>query len=247
VDVFDVVTGDVIGSVARQYDTVLAAAVDPYRELIAAGGSNRKVRVYDLLTDGVAHTVEGHNDWVTAAAFSPDATLLATADRAGAIRVVEALTGRPVHEITSDGGAVHELAFRPDSNVLASAADDGAISLWNMDDGARIKRVAAHSGAALSVDFAADGRFCSGGADGHVKLFDASGGGITAGGGFEPMGDWVYQVRFAAGGAQILAGAWNGKVQLYNAADGAVLWTFDTSPKPSQQVATARPQTNSPH
>ena len=35
-------------------------AIDPYRELLATGGSNRKVRVHDLLTNELAYEIGKH-------------------------------------------------------------------------------------------------------------------------------------------------------------------------------------------
>lgn len=227
--IFDVVSGERLGQVADGYDAVLAAAIDPYRELVAAGGSNRIVRVHDLLTNEIAFEVRAHNDWITAIAFSPDATLMATADRSGGMFVWEAETGRQVHILRGHGGAIHDLAFRPDSNVLASAGADRTVRLWNMDNGSQIKRFNAHGGAVLSIDFSPDSRICTSGADGLVKLWKPDGGGLKT---FENLGDWVYETCFVDQGRGAIGGTWTGQLSVFDCESGQRRQQFDTNPAP---------------
>lgn len=223
---FDVITGRRLHEVGKQYDAVLAAAIDPYRELVAVGGTNRTVRVHDLLTNQRAWEIKKHNDWITALAFSPDATLLASGDRAGGLFVWEAETGRLVHVLRGHGGAIHDLAFRPDSQSLASAGADRTVRLWDMKSGKQLKRFNAHAVQTLSIDFAPDGRICTGGADGRAKLWKPDGGALRT---LEPLGDWVYETCFADAGRLIIAGTWTGELYLFNAADGKLLRKLDSN------------------
>ena len=212
VAIYDVATAKRIATLGRMYDSVLAAAIDPYRELVAAGGSNRVVRVYDLLEgNAVAYEIRKHNEWITAVAFSPDATLLATADRAGALYVWEADTGRLVH-VLKHGSAIRAIAFSPNSRLLASTGDDGMVRLWDTDDGRRVRQFRASSQPVLCLDIAPDGRIVAGGQDRRVRLFDASGKALRQ---FAPADDWVYAVCFAQGGKRIFAGGFSGRVSVY--------------------------------
>lgn len=232
--IFDVASGQRVAELEKQYDAIPAAAIDPYRELVAAGGSNRVVRVHDLLTGEVAYEIRKHNDWITAVAFSPDATLLATADRSGGLFVWEAETGREVHELRGHSGAIHDLAFRPGSDALASAGEDRSVRLWNMDDGKQIKRFNAHGGATLAVDFAPDARLTTGGSDGVVKLWKPDGSVLRT---FEPLGDWVYVARFLERGKLVMAGNWAGQIHIFEAETGRRVWQLDTNPHPAAHVA----------
>ncbi|HEY3243901.1 MAG TPA: c-type cytochrome domain-containing protein [Phycisphaerae bacterium] len=231
---FDVISGQRLGNFGAPNDSVLSAAIDPFRELVAFGGTHKKVYVHDLLKNAPAYELTAHNDWITALAFSPDATLLATADRAGGLFVWEAESGRDVHILRGHNGAVHAVAFRPDSGVLASAGDDGTIRLWDMGNGKQIKQWAAHAAGALCIEFASDGRLCSGGADGLVKLWKPDGGAIRK---FEGLGDWVYQVGFTSEGKHVIAGTWSGAVHVLDAENGKPLWQFDTNFKTKPDVA----------
>jgi hypothetical protein len=226
--IFDVISGQRLGELGRQYDTVLCSAVDPYLEYIAIGGSNKKVRVHDLLTDSVGFEITKHTDWVTAVAYSPDATLLATGDRAGGLFVWQADTGRLVFELRGHGGSIQDLAFRPDSGVLASTGDDGTVRLWEMENGGKIKQWGAHGTASLAIDFHPDGRICTSGADNVAKLWKIDGGGIRT---FENLGDWIYQVCFADGGKCVVAGTWTGQLVVFDTESGNRIWQFDTNPK----------------
>lgn len=225
--VFDVATGARVAEVGRQYDAVLSAAIDPYRELVATGGSNRKVRVHDLMTNEQAYEIDKHNEWITALSFSPDATLLATADRAGGLFVWEADTGRLVHILRSHDQAIHDLAFSRDSNVLYSAGDDGKVRMWNMDNGKLTKQFGAHNGATLTLDVAPDGRLCTGGADRLLKLWKPDGSAIKQ---LPPLDDWIYAACFGANGKLVIGGTWTGGIQVFSTDTAEPLWQFDTNP-----------------
>jgi|GEM_PF-1616319 len=225
--IFDVISGERIAETGQAYDSILAAAIDPYRELVAYGGSNKKVRVYDLFTNEPAYEIKAHHDWITAIAFSPDATLLATADRSGALFVWEAETGRQVHILRGHSGAINDLAFRSDSNVLASAGEDHTVRWWEMENGKRTRQFNAHNAAVLSLDYAADGRLCTGGADTLAKLWNPDGGAARS---LDPKGDWVYEACFTSDDAGVLTGTWSGQIDLFEAQSGKRLWQFDTNP-----------------
>ncbi|MCG3125662.1 MAG: hypothetical protein CHACPFDD_00487 [Phycisphaerae bacterium] len=239
VQVIDVVTGQRIADVGHMYDAVITAAIDPYRELLAYGGSNRKVRVFDLLAGRNAFELAEHNDWITAVRFSPDATLLATGDRGGGLFVWEAATGRPVHVLRGHGGAINALEFRRDSEWLASASDDGTVRFWEMKNGSQVRSITAH-GSALTVAFAPDGRCVTGGADGLIKLWNPDGGPLRD---LVPAADagsanpstprsWITRACFMDAGALIAAGDDAGRVALFDAAGGQLVWRCDTNPAP---------------
>ena len=235
--IFDVRSGQRLFEIGRMYDAILAAACDPFRELVAYGGSNRIVRVFDTVTNQQAYDLRKHNDWIMAVAFSPDATLLATADRAGGLFVWEALTGRLVHELRGHDGAIHSLAFSPDSQTLLSAGDDGAVRMWSMDDGRKRKQFNAHGGAVLSLDVARDGRIVTSGSDGLVKLWQPDGQAVRT---FDGLEDWAYSAVFAADGARIIAGDWRGNVDVFDCASGQRVQQYTTVPNSVPELALAQ-------
>jgi WD40 repeat protein len=230
--VFDVVTGTRVAEVGLQYDAVLRAAIDPYRELVASGGSNRKVRVHDLLINEPAYEIDRHNEWITALAFSPDATLLATADRAGEFFVWEAETGRLMHILRGHDHAIHDLAFSRDSNTLYSAGDEGTVRMWSMDNGKLMKQIRTHNSATLAIDVAPDGRLLTGGTDGPLELWKPDGAVMRQ---LPRLDDWTYSACFDASGKQLIAGSWTGRIHVFSADTAESLWQFDTNPAPSQE------------
>ncbi|RMF75213.1 MAG: WD40 repeat domain-containing protein, partial [Planctomycetota bacterium] len=229
--IFDVRSGERLFEIGRMYDVVLAAACDPFRELVAYGGSNRVVRVFDTLTGKTAYELRKHNEWITSLAFSPDATLLATADRAGGLFVWEALTGRFVFELRGHDGAIHALAFSPDSQTLLSAGDDGVVRMWNMDDGRKIRQFNAHAGAVLSIDVAPDGRLVTSGADRRVKLWEPGGKAMRT---LPELEDWAYSAAFSSDAARVYAGDWCGNVEVFDCGDGERKRRFTTTPAAPQ-------------
>ena len=163
--VYDVRTGDIRGRFGERKDAALAAALAPRGDLVAVGGTRRRVRVFRV-SDGAALWQHAHDDWVTAMAFSPDGKMLATADRQGGVVVREADNGREVHDFKGADGVVTSLAFSPDAASLATAGADRSVSLFRMRDGRRMFRKASHTDQALCVTWRSPSSLVSAGADG---------------------------------------------------------------------------------
>ena len=223
---FDVKTGERVGEIGDEYDSVLAADISPDHSQVALGGPKKMLRVYDVATGELQYENKKHTDWVTAIEFSPDGVLLASGDRANGLMVWEAFTGRPFHTLNGHGGSVNDVSWRPDSNVLASASSDNTIRLWEMTNGSQVKSWNAHGGA-YAVDYIRDGRLVSTGRDRVVRLWNGDGGQIAE---FTGMTDLGLEVAFDAETNRALGGDWVGVVRVWNAADAALLGQFDTNP-----------------
>lgn len=207
-------TGQRVGTYGEYYDTVLAADISPDHRMIALGGSNKKVRVYSTETGAELYTLEKHNDWIQAVKFTPDGEILTTADRAGGMYVWQAANGREVEQLRGHEGGINGLAYTADSNVLASVGDDGTVKLWDTWKYTQIRSFQAHN-KALYVDINAEGQIITAGADHTTKVWAQDGTQLKA---FPDTGDWVYAACFAQN-KRIVGGTWSGSV---------IMWDFDS-------------------
>jgi hypothetical protein len=185
---FDVKTGNRLGTFGQELDVVLAADISPDGKLVALGGPSKLVKVFSAPDGKQLYQIKRHTDWVTALEFSPDGQRLATADRAGGILLWDAATGGTFGALSEHKDSVTSLSWRGDSQLLASGSEDGQIIIWNVGDGFPVSTIAkAHQpkppqgtfgtppGGVLSVQFGPDGRLFSVGRDSTIRIWSADG------------------------------------------------------------------------
>lgn len=223
---WNIKTGERMGTFGEYYDTVLAADISPDHRMIALGGPNRKVRVYSTETAEELYGLEKHNDWVQAVKFTPDGEILTTADRGGGMYVWQAANGREVEQLRGHEGGINALAYTADSNVLASVGDDGTVQLWDTWKYTRIRTFKAHGKAALYVDINADGLIITAGADQTTKVWGQDGKEQKA---FAGTSDWVYAACFGQN-KKVVGGTWTGNVILWDMESGSEIAQVSTNP-----------------
>ena len=139
---WDVATGERIGTVGNEADSVLAADISPDQQFVALGGPNKQVKIFNTKDGKQTGLIKKHTEWITAIAYSPDGKYLATADRNGGVEVWESgAEPKPFNTLAGHKVACTALAFMP--GVLASASEDGKIALWNVKEGTEIRSWAA--------------------------------------------------------------------------------------------------------
>lgn len=229
---WNIKTGERMGTYGQYYDTVLAADISPDHRMIALGGPNKKVRVYSTETGEELYKLDKHNDWIHAVKFTPDGEILTTADRAGGMFIWQAANGREVEQLRGHTGAIHALAYTPDSNILASAGEDGTVQLWDTWKYKRVRSIKAHSKAALYVDVSSDNRIISAGADRQTKIWGLDGKEQKA---FKDGGDWVYAACFGQNN-RIVGGTWSGNIILWDGESGEAVAELSTNPSAEQMA-----------
>jgi hypothetical protein len=213
VALWDIQTGERVGTVGNEFDQVLGADLSPDHSSVALGGPGRVLKIYSTKEGKLEHSIKKHTDWITAVAYSPDGRYLASADRAGAVVVWEGSTGKEFNTLPGHKVAVTSLAFMP--GVLASGSQDGTIVLWDVKEGKEIRKWNAHGGGVEWVDFTPDGRVVSCGRDKVAKVWDQTGKVLFTSAAFDDIA-----LRAALANDRVIVGDWTGSIRVF-AMEGA--------------------------
>jgi WD40 repeat protein len=100
---------------------IYALSYAPDGHTLAAGGSERTIRIWDANT-GELRRLLAHGEMCRALAWSPDGTLLAAAGE-GVVALWEPRAGMRQAMLTGHCGQVSSVAFSPDGKLLACASE----------------------------------------------------------------------------------------------------------------------------
>ena len=168
---FDITTGGRLLTVAKEFDSVLAADIRPGFDIVATGGPSRLLKIWNTESGSLVKSIKKHTDWITALDLSSDGVLLASGDRNGGVWVWESETANEFHTLRGHQAAITTTAFRSDSDVLATASEDGTVRFWEMNGGSEVKKIDAHPGGVTAFAFARDGSSVTAGRDLKARLW----------------------------------------------------------------------------
>lgn len=235
----------------RSSDTIFSVDVSDNGQLLAAAGCDRLVRIWDI-SKGFANPVlkqsfENHADWVLSVNFSADGTRLVTASRDKSSKVWVIPTKESLVTFSGHGGYVFGALMSGDGNQGISAGADGNIRWWDAKAkskslGKQVRSAGGHRGPIYDL---AEWRqkdkhlLATAGEDGTARLWDAKTGKAlrTLSGAKQAL----YAVAFSPDGKLVAAGGLEGKIYVWNTADGKLLKEFHASPNYRPQATTAGP------
>ena len=168
---FDITTGAGLLTVAKEFDSVLAADIRPGFDIVATGGPSRLLKIWSTETGALVKSIKKHTDWITALDLSADGVLIASGDRNGGVWVWESDTASEFHTLRGHQAAITATAFRADSNILATASEDGTVRFWEMNGGSEVRKNDAHPGGVTAFAFARDGSSVTAGRDMKAKFW----------------------------------------------------------------------------
>ncbi|HZZ79851.1 MAG TPA: c-type cytochrome domain-containing protein [Gemmataceae bacterium] len=217
-------------------DSILALGVSKDGKKIAAGGTDRMVRVFDVDSGKMEHAIENHADWILGVVFSPDAHAIVTASRDKTAKMWDLKNKESLLTFPDHQNIVNNVAMTPDGVFGLSAGEDGSIRIWQATDkskaiGKATKNMGGHSKAVFRLASFADGKntlIASCSADMTVRLWNPVAG--TALKTLSGMTDWVYAVAISPNGQLVAGGAANGEVRVWKTGDGNLVTTFNATP-----------------
>jgi RNA polymerase sigma factor (sigma-70 family) len=163
----------------------VCAALAPDGFLLAAAGTDGRVRLWDLTAGRSWRRLEIRAPGeVSVLAFTPDGRHLAACDATAGVRLWDVATGREVCRLGADraaggcAGRGDAIVFSPDGGLLATgstvATDDtttGVIRLWDVRGGEEIRQIRGRAPDSSALAFTPDGRLLAWpAADGTVRL-----------------------------------------------------------------------------
>lgn len=216
--IFDVKTGERKTEIGDEFDVVLAADISADHRFVALGGPGKLVKIYSVANGKELHKIKKHTDWVTAMEFSPDGSMLASGDRSGGLHVWDPEGGSIIFTLDAHKQQVTEMAWRADSELLVSVAEDGKLVMWDTIEGWAAKTVVPHKegkkdGSVLSVAYAKDGCLATAGRNKSVGYLTGSGSFKAS---FDAFEDLPTRVAFTHDGKHVLAGDFEGRVQVWD-------------------------------
>jgi WD40 repeat protein len=171
-----------------------SAAYSPDGKLLAAGGSDNKIRLLDTATGKIIRELTGHLARTYQPATNPKSPFDLLVSSVGE-------------------GNVTSVAFSPDGKVLASGGWDDMVRLWDVKTGDPLRVIFAHKAMVATVTFSADGKFLAsrGGLDGIVRLWDpATGAELRKFEGLSKVNPWRFNrdtaLAFAPDGKSLAIG-----------------------------------------
>jgi WD40 repeat protein/serine/threonine protein kinase len=197
VKVWDAIAGDERRNLLGHTDRVTTAAFSPDGKRLASAGHDRTVKIWDVASWSEIRTLQGHTGVVRWLAFSPDGKRLASASWDGSAKLWDPATGQDVLTLKGHAFGVRAVAFSPDGTRLATAGNDQAVKVWDATTGQEARTLIGHTrdvalgglgrashtalmfsdltGGVAGVTFLEDGtRLASAGADGTVKVWEAT-------------------------------------------------------------------------
>lgn len=217
--IWDTATTNVVLTLSGHTDDVRDVAFSSDGMRVATASTDNTARVWHAGT-GIELLRLQHGNQVRTVAFSQDGKSLITGSWDFSAAVWDLATGRKTRTL-------------PDSTspVLGIAINDRHVAIARMDSSARVldldsgdtTSLAGHKGQINGIVFSPDGRrVATASSDRTAKVWDLAPSELPALG-----SDRVRRVAFSPNGTQFAAGTTDGKIQLIDAEDGAVLFSDD--------------------
>ena len=208
-------------------DAMLCATFSLDGSRLAAGGADRLLRVFAVKSGSEILRLEQHSDWVHSTAFSPDGQRLASASRDRTARVYNSTNGAAIATFRGHEAAVEFVTFNDDGKVLLTAGTDRKVRFSSFTETNKPGEFAKFEVAVTGLARVKQSVFIAL-ADGQVtqrRLVKRAE--VRA---FTGHGDRVTALAFHAPSQRLATGAHDGKVRLWNLADGKLLGEFTASP-----------------
>lgn len=218
VRLIDFTSGEVLAVMGRSTDVIWDVAFRPSGDQVAVASTDRSIRVFDLSTLDQMLSLASHADWVTAVAWSPDGTKLASASRDKSAKIFDAESGQLQVSYQGHGSAVRDVCFAPDGKQAFTVGGDQKLHRWHVADAKKIAEIPL-GGEGFDLALGKEWLIvpCSNQRTVKVDL-------VTNKVSREYPGhsDWVLSATLSPDQSQLVTGASDGEIRVWNVADGTL-------------------------
>lgn len=219
--------GSVAQVVAMTSDVAYDAQFSPTGDRLATAAADGTIRIFNVADWKEQLTITSHSDWVMAVAWSDDGTKLASGSRDKTSKVFDAKTGDLVVTFAQHNAAVKGVFWHPENNKIFSSGSDNQVRRWELNEA----KQAGNSGFGDEVYKLVPGGkefFYAASADKTVRQFKRADGGQAKQ--FAGMTDGALSAAYHEATNRVAASGFDGRVIVWNAADGAVISNFIAAP-----------------
>jgi WD40 repeat protein len=186
--------------------------------------ADKSVRLWDVDAGRDLRRFIGHTASVWAVAFSPDGKRALSGGADNTVRLWEIETGREIKRLDGHEGLVSTVAFSPDGKQALSGGYDHAVILWDLESGQAVRTISDLAKYINGMAFAPDGGRALVCGENTIYLIDLKTGKELRR--FEGHRSAVTCAVFSPDGSQILSGADDRSVRLWETASGRVMRDF---------------------
>jgi WD40 repeat protein len=217
-----VADGSELHQLERGFDS--RVAFSPDGAFVATGDRSGVVWIWRV-EDGerVAEFTPPADEWLMVITYSPDGEMIASGHWDGTVYLWNAADGRLLRTLENpdDFGYATSLSFSPDGELLAVAGAmeefTDVVRIWDIADGS-VHAVLAFESQTRTVGFSPDGTFLAAGCGEGVSLWHVSDMTLAYALDFvvDPgESDWVTDLAFSPDSTMLIAGRWNGTLELW--------------------------------
>ncbi|QUW02760.1 AAA-like domain-containing protein [Chloracidobacterium validum] len=206
-------------------DNVTSVAFSPDGKKIVTASHDKTARIWDTETGEELKRLEGHSASVLSVCFSPDGRQIATGSQDKTARIWDAEAGKELKQLQGHTGSILSIAFSPNGRKIVTASSDTTARIWDADSGRELRRLEEHIGRVFSISISPDSQFIVTGneeIDYGIRIWL-----METGEEIKKINTpIVLAVAFSKDGKQILSGANDSSIRVWNAKTGTETQTI---------------------
>ena len=218
--------GSIVNVINMTSDVVFDAVFSPQGDRLATAAADGTIRLWEVASWKEQLTITSHSDWVMAVAWSSDGAKLASGSRDKTAKVFDAKTGDLVITFPQHNAAVKGVAFHPSNAEVFSSGSDNQIRRWNLTEA---KQNGGHGFGDEVYKLPTVGEFFFAAvADKSVRQYKLQDQSQVRQ--YNGLTDAALCVAYNAAANRLAAGSFDGRVIVWNGADGKEIANFIAAP-----------------
>jgi WD40 repeat protein len=215
-------------------DSVFGISFSPDNTRIGFGGADKSARVMNVADGKELMKFDNHSDWVFNTAFSADGKRLLSGSRDRAMKLINIENGQFIDDINKLIEPVLCFSKHPKQDQVAYGGELGNARIYKISDNQGrtdankdnnlVKEFERQAGPVYSIAFSPDGNHVAIGSTGNeVRIYKADG---TASATLKGHEGAIFSIAWHPSRAEIITAGYEGKIRVFNPADGKLIKSF---------------------